>query len=302
MTIIHEYIQQAYRTALGYAPDYDDIFWDLNTSRPYVNSRILFETGPLTEVMEGMLAGLDAPEETVARCRQVLTCWIRAANWQATRTNEGIWLPRCHPQVSGYHDQLMRGDITPLLSLEGDTFDEATGQRDIPLAQCLTPAQFRASERYWMRFMDWLERTLRNVSRQCCKILSAFAGHCTSEEREIRCWRSEHGTIRVFMCPQAVDEIDFMEFEDNYLTEYVDAVAAGLFVPVTFRVDVNYRNGATLARFTGDAEVNDVEHPGAEDFCCVVDDAISWIREEVEYARTFRVPVIPSTQVPRLAA
>ena len=77
MTIIHEYIQQAYRTALGYAPDYDDIFWDLNTSRPYVNSRILFETGPLTEVMEGMLAGLDAPEETVARCRQVLTCWIR---------------------------------------------------------------------------------------------------------------------------------------------------------------------------------------------------------------------------------
>ncbi|NMD81421.1 hypothetical protein HG597_20165 [Klebsiella sp. DNRA6] len=81
---------------------------------------------------------------------------------------------------------------------------------------------------------------------------------------------------------QPVDEIDIMEFDTDFLTGYVDSVARGIFVPVKFHVKVHYRNGSLLARFSGDADVNNLERPGASDYCVVVDDAIEWIRQEVK--------------------
>lgn len=307
MCIIHEYIQQAYQRIVGYAPDYDEICWqlDVDAGHTYVNTHTLFETEQLTAVMETMLERLAIDEAKRERSRKVLTLWIHATNWLA---NEGrddgyLYLPRVHPQISGRTDQLLRAEIMPLYELDEAVFREASGQRESAPEAYVTLAQFRQSERYWLRFMDHLERSLRDVSYQCLDTLTRFVSACTFEARQLRHWRSCAGEIRLYMSPQPIDEIDIMEFEDDFLTEYVDAVAVGIYVPVIFRADVHYRNGAVLACFTGDAEVNEPEHPNASDYCAVVDDAIEWIREEVEHVEslltTVSQPVVP---VHKLAA
>ncbi|RLM18825.1 hypothetical protein BIY29_17715 [Brenneria alni] len=284
MCIIHEYIQHAYQRTLGYAPDYDDICWQLDedVGHTYVNTQMLFENEQLTAVMETMLERLDTDDAKRERSRKVLTLWINATNWLANELEHGyMYLPRVHPQISGRTDQLLRADIMPLYELDEEAFREASGLGDSAPERSITLAQFRQSERYWFRFMDHLERSLRDVSHQCAETLTKFVSNCTFEEKQIRRWIGKSGEIRLYMSQQSIDDVDIMEFEDDFLTQYVDGVAAGISVPVTFRADVLYRNGAVMASFTGDAEVNEPEHPNASDYCEVVNDAIEWVREEL---------------------
>ncbi|MEI7343982.1 hypothetical protein WCT87_21245, partial [Pectobacterium brasiliense] len=58
---------------------------------------------------------------------------------------------------------------------------------------------------------------------------------------------------------------------------------AGIYVPVTFRADIHYRNGAVMKSFTDDTEVNDPERPNTSDYYEVMVDTIGWIREESEH-------------------
>ncbi|MBN3263997.1 hypothetical protein [Pectobacterium brasiliense] len=288
MCIIHEYIQHAYQRTLGYAPDYDDICWQLDEDAgiTYVNTQTLFENEQLTAVMETMLERLDTDDVKRERSRKVLRLWINATNWLANgnRVEHGyLYLPRVHPQISGRTDQLLRADIMPLYELDEAAFREASGQSDSLPDEYVALAQFRQSERYWFRFMDHLERSLRDVSHQCAETLTQFVSACTFEEKQIRRWRGSAGEIRLYMSQQSIDDIDVMEFENDFLTQHVDAIAAGIYVPVTFRADVHYRNGAVMKSFTGDTEVNDPERPNASDYYAVVDDAIEWIREESEH-------------------
>ncbi len=286
MCIIHEYIQHAYRAALAFSPDYDDIYWRLDEdSNPYVNTRILFRKEILSEIMEHMLSGLNSEETAITRSRNILKLWIHATDWLATQTEYVDHIPRVHPQVSGRTDQLLRADILPLYELDDETFREATGQTDIPQCDVMTLEQFRKSERYWIHFMDWLERAVRDTSDRCCRQLTKFVSRCSFEERQLRSWKSAFGEIRLHMSSQAIEDIDIMEFDDDYLTGYIDSVANGVFVPVIFNVSVHYRSGAAVARFSGDADVNDLEHPNAADYSSVVDDAIEWIRLEVDELR-----------------
>ncbi|MBA0190219.1 hypothetical protein [Pectobacterium odoriferum] len=306
MCIIHEYIQQAYQKALGYAPDYDEICWQLdeNAGHTYVNTQILFETDKLMVVMETMLERLNTDDAKRERSRKVLELWINATNWLANEVDDGyIHLPRVHPQISGCTDQLLRADIMSLYELDEDVFRDASGQGDSAPEKCITLAQFRQSERYWFRFMDHLERSLRDVSHQCAETLTQFVSNCNFEEKQIRCWRGSIGEIRLYMSQQSIDDIDIMEFEDDFLTQHVDAIAAGIYVPVTFRVDVHYRNGAVMKSFTGDTEVNDPERPNASDYYEVMVDAIEWIREESEHVVSLLNTVSqPVTVVHQLAA
>ncbi|KML70051.1 hypothetical protein [Pectobacterium peruviense] len=286
MCIIHEYIQQAYQRELGYAPDYDEICWQLdeNVGHTYVNTQMLFENEQLTAVMETMLERLDTDDAKRERSRKVLTLWINATNWLANELEHGhMYLPRVHSQISGRTDQLLRTDIMPLYELDEAVFREASGQGDSVPDEYVTLAQFRQSERYWFRFMDHLERSLRDVSHQCAETLTQFVSNCTFEARRIRRWCGNTGDIRLYMAPQPIDEIDIMEFEDDFLTQHVDAIAAGIYVPVTFRADIHYRNGAVMKSFTGDTEVNDPERPNTSDYYEVMVDAIGWIREELEH-------------------
>lgn len=290
MCIFHEYIQHAYQAATGHTPDYDEIYWQLTEENPYVNTRSLFRKTELTETMEHMLAGLDASESAIERSRHILSCWIHATDWLATHTGYVDHVPRVHPQISGRTDQLLRPDILPLYELDEETFREATGQLEAPADRYITQELFRHSERYWFRFMDWLERALRDTSDRCCRQLAEFVRRCSFDERQIRRWKSSYGEIRVYMEQQPVDEIDIMEFDTDFLTGYVDSVARGIFVPVIFHATVHYRNGSLLARFSGDADVNDLKRPGASDFCAVVDDAIEWIRQEIDGIRELTEP------------
>ncbi|MFJ5317491.1 hypothetical protein [Pectobacterium versatile] len=306
MCIIHEYIQQAYQKALGYAPDYDEICWQLdeNAGHTYVNTQILFETDKLMVVMETMLERLNTDDAKRERSRKVLELWINATNWLANEVDDGyIHLPRVHPQISGCTDQLLRADIMSLYELDEDVFRDASGQGDRAPEECITLAQFRQSERYWLRFMDYLERSLRDVSHQCAETLTKFVSACAFEEKQIRRWSGDAGEIRLYMFPQPIDEIDIMEFEDDFLTSYVDAIAVGVHVPVIFRADVHYRNGAVMASFTGDAEVNEPDRPNASDYCAVVDDAIEWVREESEFVVSLvNIASLPISSVNKLAA
>ncbi|MFP9228236.1 hypothetical protein [Pectobacterium cacticida] len=308
MCIIHEYIQQAYQRALGYAPDYDDICWqlDVDAGITYVNTQTLFENEQLTAVMETLLERLDTDDAKCERSRKVLTLWINATNWLANGNGVDhgyLYLPRVHPQISGRTDQLLRADIMPLYELDEAAFREASGQRDSIPEEYITLAQFRQSERYWFRFMDHLERSLRDVSHQCAETLTQFVSNCTFEARRIRRWCGDVGEIRLYMAPQPIDDIDIMEFEDDFLTPYVNTVAAGIYVPVIFRADIVYRNGVVMASFTGDAEVNEPDHPNASDYYAVVDDAIEWIREESEYVVSQLNNIIqPMGDVHQLAA
>ncbi|MFJ5395105.1 hypothetical protein ACIPR7_08910 [Pectobacterium parvum] len=284
MCIIHEYIQQAYQKALGYAPDYDEIGWRLESDYPYVNTQTLFENEQLTAVMETMLERLDTDDVKRERSRKILMLWINAVNWLANEVDDGyMHLPRVHPQISGRTDQLLRADIMPLYELDEAMFREASGQRDNASEEYITLAQFRQSERYWFRFMDHLERSLRDVSHQCAETLTQFVSNCNFEEKQIRCWRGSTGEIRLYMSQQSIDDVDIMEFEDDFLIQHINAIAAGIYVPVTFRADVHYRNGAVMKSFTGDTEVNDPARPNASDYYEVMVDAIEWIREESDH-------------------
>ncbi|RJL53160.1 hypothetical protein [Pectobacterium carotovorum] len=308
MCIIHEYIQHAYQRTLGYAPDYDDIGWQLDEDAgiTYVNTQTLFENEQLTAVMETMLERLDTDDAKRERSRKVLTLWINATNWLANGNGVEhgyLYLPRVHPQISGRTDQLLRADIMPLYELDEEAFREASGQSNSLPDEYVTLAQFRQSERYWFRFMDHLERSLRDVSHQCAETLTQFVSNCTFEEKQIRRWVGKSGEIRLYMSQQSIDDVDIMEFEDDFLTQHVDAIAAEIYVPVTFRADVHYRNGAVMKSFTGDTEVNDPERPNASDYYDVMVDAIEWIREESEHVVSLLNTVSqPATVVHQLAA
>ncbi|MEI7213940.1 MULTISPECIES: hypothetical protein [Pectobacterium] len=304
MCIIHEYIQQAYQKALGYAPDYDEIGWRLESDYPYVNTQTLFENEQLTAVMETMLERLDTDDVKRERSRKILMLWINAVNWLANEVDDGyMHLPRVHPQISGRTDQLLRADIMPLYELDEAMFREASGQRDNASEEYITLAQFRQSERYWFRFMDHLERSLRDVSHQCAETLTQFVSNCNFEEKQIRCWRGSTGEIRLYMSQQSIDDVDIMEFEDDFLIQHINAIAAGIYVPVTFRADVHYRNGAVMKSFTGDTEVNDPARPNASDYYEVMVDAIEWVREESEHVVSLlNTASQPVTVVHQLAA
>ncbi|MGM3190956.1 hypothetical protein ACS25B_08505 [Dickeya dadantii subsp. dieffenbachiae] len=178
---------------------------------------------------------------------------------------------------------MLRADILPLYELDEAAFREASGQSGNSPEAFVTLAQFRQSERYWFHFMDHLERSLRDVSHQCAETLTQFVSNCTFEGKQIRRWIGKSGDIRLYMSRQSIDEIDIMEFEDDFLTQHVDAIAAGIYVPVTFRADIHYRNGAVMKSFMGDKEVNDPERPNASDYYEVMVDAIGWIRKESEH-------------------
>ena len=122
--------------------------------------------------------------------------------------------------------------------------------------------------------------------------------NCTTEPRQLREFRGEYGSLRLFVGPQDIDEIDILEFNPEYIVSWVDKVADGLFTPVCFVVNVYYKNGILLESFTWDSEVNNINRMTSSDYGEAMSQAISWVREQ------FEQPVIdqPVPQQPRLAA
>ncbi|EOV9250969.1 TPA: hypothetical protein ACS90G_004021 [Salmonella enterica subsp. enterica serovar Typhimurium] len=173
-----------------------------------------------------------------------------------------------------------------------------TGQQDLPAYRRIPQVTFSKTERYWHRFESWLAQQLQDITQHCYQKLKCFVANCTTEPRQLREFRGEYGSMRIFVGPQDIDGIDILEFNPEYIVSWVDRVADGLFTPVCFVVNVHYRNGALLESFPWDSEVDDINRLTSKDYGEAMSQAINWIREQTEQ------PVIdqPVPQQPRLAA
>ncbi|EDH1237978.1 hypothetical protein GCY28_24415 [Salmonella enterica subsp. enterica] len=173
-----------------------------------------------------------------------------------------------------------------------------TGQQDLPAHRRIPQVTFSKTVRYWHRFERWLAQQLQEITQHCYQKLKCFVANCTTEPRPLREFRGEYGSLRLFVGPQDIDEIDILEFNPEYIVSWVDKVADGLFTPVCFVVNVHYRNGALLESFPWDSEVDDINRLTSKDYGEAMSQAINWIREQTEQ------PVIdqPVPQQPRLAA
>ncbi|EEE0460304.1 hypothetical protein B1857_004451 [Salmonella enterica] len=299
MSIIDEYISQHYSERLSLDVTEEDITWQLRGSHSdYVNTRILFTREKLMAVMEAMLSGLDSDEATLARCRQVLTLWITGLDTLSKEEEQPDWLPRCHPHSSGQCDLLLKGNPTALTEADEDTYLRVTGQQDLPVHRRIPQATFSKTVRYWHRFETWLAEQLQDITQHCYRKLCRFVANATTEPRLLHEYRGEYGSLRLFVGPQNIDEIDILEFNPEYIVSWVDKVADGVFTPVCFAVNVHYKNGILLESFTWDSEVDNINRLTSSDYGEAMSQAISWVREQ------FEQPVIdqPVPQQPRLAA
>lgn len=249
-------------------------------------------------VMDVMLSGLDSDETTLARCRQVLTLWIAGLDMLSKEAEQPDWLPRVHPHSSGQCDLLLKGNPAALTEADEETYLRVTGQQDLPAHRRIPQVTFSKTVRYWHRFESWLAQQLQDITQHCYQKLKCFVANCTTEPRQLREFRGEYGSLRLFVGPQDIDEIDILEFNPEYIVSWVDKVADGLFTPVCFVVNVYYKNGILLESFTWDSEVNNINRMTSSDYGEAMSQAISWVREQ------FEQPVIdqPVPQQPRLAA
>ncbi|MBJ8676838.1 hypothetical protein I5375_13220 [Citrobacter freundii] len=299
MSIIDEYISQHYSERLSLDVTEEDITWQLRGSHSdYVNSRILFTREKLMAVMNVMLSGLDSDEATLARCRQVLTLWIAGLDMLSKEAAQPDWLPRVHPHSSGQCDLLLKGNPAALTEADEETYLRVTGQHDLPAHRRIPQGTFSKTVRYWHRFESWLAQQLQDITLHCYQKLKCFVANCTTEPRQLREFRGEYGSLRIFVGPQDIDEIDILEFDPEYIVSWVDKVADGLFTPVCFVVNVYYKNGILLESFTWDSEVDNINRMTSSDYGEAMCQAIRWVREQ------FEQPVIdqPAPQQPRLAA
>ncbi|EDV9723161.1 hypothetical protein NU50_004696 [Salmonella enterica subsp. salamae] len=299
MSIIDEYISQHFSERLNLDVTEDNITWQLRGSRSdYVNTRIQFDREKLMAVMEVMLSGLNSDEATLARCRQVLTLWIAGLDTLSKETEHPDWLPQVHPHSSGQCDLLLKGNSAALTEADEETYLRVTDQQDLPAHRRIPQVTFSKTVRYWHRFERWLAQQLQEITQHCYQKLKCFVANCTTEPRPLREFRGEYGSLRLFVGPQDIDEIDILEFNPEYIVSWVDKVADGLFTPVCFVVNVHYRNGALLESFPWDSEVDDINRLTSKDYGEAMSQAINWIREQTEQ------PVIdqPVPQQPRLAA
>ncbi|EJM3587933.1 hypothetical protein NOH06_004607 [Salmonella enterica] len=299
MSIIDEYISQHYSERLSLDVTEEDITWQLRGSHSdYVNTRILFTREKLMAVMEAMLSGLDSDEATLARCRQVLTLWIAGLDTLSKEAEQPDWLPRVHPHSSGQCDLLLKGNPAALTETDEETYLRVTGQQDLPVHRRISQATFSKTVRYWHRFETWLAEQLQDITQHCYRKLCRFVANATTEPRLLHEYRGEYGSLRLFVGPQNIDEIDILEFNPEYIVSWVDKVADGVFTPVCFAVNVHYKNGILLECFTWDSEVDNINRLTSSDYGEAMSQAISWVREQ------FEQPVIdqPVPQQPRLAA
>ncbi|ECP1817070.1 hypothetical protein OCJ51_000421 [Salmonella enterica] len=299
MSIIDEYISQHFSERLCLDVTEEDITWQLRGSRSdYVNTRIQFDREKLMAVMDVMLSGLDSDETTLARCRQVLTLWIAGLDMLSKEAEQPDWLPRVHPHSSGQYDLLLKGNPAALTEADEETYLRVTGQQDLPAHRRIPQVIFSKTVRYWHRFESWLAQQLQDITQHCYQKLKCFVANCTTEPRQLREFRGEYGSLRLFVGPQDIDEIDILEFNPEYIVSWVDKVADGLFTPVCFVVNVYYKNGILLESFTWDSEVDNINRMTSSDYGEAMSQAISWVREQ------FEQPVIdqPVPQQPRLAA
>ncbi|EGM1591802.1 hypothetical protein ILW01_004959 [Salmonella enterica] len=299
MSIIDEYISQHYSERLSLDVTEEDITWQLRGSHSdYVNTRILFTREKLMAVMEAMLSGLDSDEATLARCRQVLTLWIAGLDTLSKEAEQPDWLPRVHPHSSGQCDLLLKGNPAALTEADEETYLRVTGQQDLPVHRRIPQATFSKTVRYWHRFETWLAEQLQDITQHCYRKLCRFVANATTEPRLLHEYRGEYGSLRLFVGPQNIDEIDILEFNPEYIVSWVDKVADGVFTPVCFAVNVHYKNGILLECFTCDSEVDNINRLTSSDYGEAMSQAISWVREQ------FEQPVIdqPVPQQPRLAA
>ncbi|EFU6858728.1 hypothetical protein HT146_003862 [Salmonella enterica] len=299
MSIIDEYISQHYSERLSLDVTEEDITWQLRDSHSdYVNTRILFTREKLMAVMEAMLSGLDSDEATLVRCRQVLTLWIAGLDTLSKEAEQLDWLPRVHPHSSGQCDLLLKGNPAALTEADEETYLRVTGQQDLPVHRRIPQATFSKTVRYWHRFETWLAEQLQDITQHCYRKLCRFVANATTEPRLLHEYRGEYGSLRLFVGPQNIDEIDILEFNPEYIVSWVDKVADGVFTPVCFAVNVHYKNGILLECFTWDSEVDNINRLTSSDYGEAMSQAISWVREQ------FEQPVIdqPVPQQPRLAA
>ncbi|ENR2477751.1 hypothetical protein ACEU7A_004679 [Salmonella enterica] len=299
MSIIDEYISQHYSERLSLDVTEEDITWQLRGSHSdYVNTRILFTREKLMAVMEAMLSGLDSDEATLARCRQVLTLWIAGLDTLSKEAEQPDWLPRVHPHSSGQCDLLLKGNPAALTEADEETYLRVTGQQDLPVHRRIPQATFSKTVRYWHRFETWLAEQWQDITQHCYRKLCRFVANATTEPRLLHEYRGEYGSLRLFVGPQNIDEIDILEFNPEYIVSWVDKVADGVFTPVCFAVNVHYKNGILLECFTWDSEVDNINRLTSSDYGEAMSQAISWVREQ------FEQPVIdqPVPQQPRLAA
>ncbi|MKM02661.1 hypothetical protein D6S11_22920 [Salmonella enterica subsp. enterica] len=299
MSIIDEYISQHFSERLNLDVTEDNITWQLRGSRSdYVNTRILFTREKLMAVMEVMLSGLNSDEATLARCRQVLTLWIAGLDTLSKETEHPDWLPQVHPHSSGQCDLLLKGNPAALTEADEETYLRVTGQQDLPAHRRIPQVTFSKTVRYWHRFERWLAQQLQDITQHCYQKLKCFVANCTTEPRQLREFRGEYGSLRLFVGPQDIDEIDILEFNPEYIVSWGDKVADGLFTPVCFVANVYYKNGILLESFPWDSEVDDINRLTSKDYGEAMSQAINWIREQTEQ------PVIdqPVPQQPRLAA
>lgn len=299
MSIIDEYISQHFSERLCLDVTEEDITWQLRGSRSdYVNTRIQFDREKLMAVMDVMLSGLDSDETTLARCRQVLTLWIAGLDMLSKEAEQPDWLPRVHPHSSGQCNLLLKGNPAALTEADEETYLRVTGQQDLPAHRRIPQVIFSKTVRYWHRFESWLAQQLQDITQHCYQKLKCFVANCTTEPRQLREFRGEYGSLRLFVGPQDIDEIDILEFNPEYIVSWVDKVADGLFTPVCFVVNVYYKNGILLESFTWDSEVDNINRMTSSDYGEAMSQAISWVREQ------FEQPVIdqPVPQQPRLAA
>ncbi|ECW0371967.1 hypothetical protein J9T05_003356 [Salmonella enterica] len=299
MSIIDEYISQHFSERLCLDVTEEDITWQLRGSRSdYVNTRIQFDREKLMAVMDVMLSGLDSDEATLARCRQVLTLWIAGLDMLSKEAEQPDWLPRVHPHSSGQCDLLLKGNPAALTEADEETYLRVTGQQDLPAHRRIPQVTFSKTVRYWHRFESWLAQQLQDITQHCYQKLKCFVANCTTEPRQLREFRGEYGSLRLFVGPQDIDEIDILEFNPEYIVSWVDKVADGLFTPVCFVVNVYYKNGILLESFTWDSEVDNINRMTSADYGEAMSEAINWVREQ------FEQPMIdqPVPQQPRLAA
>lgn len=299
MSIIDEYISQHFSERLCLDVTEEDITWQLRGSRSdYVNTRIQFDREKLMAVMDVMLSGLDSDEATLARCRQVLTLWIAGLDMLSKEAEQPDWLPRVHPHSSGQCDQLLKGNPAALTEADEETYLRVTGQQDLPAHRRIPQVTFSKTVRYWHRFESWLAQQLQDITQHCYQKLKCFVANCTTEPRQLREFRGEYGSLRLFVGPQDIDEIDILEFNPEYIVSWVDKVADGLFTPVCFVVNVYYKNGILLESFTWDSEVDNINRMTSCDYGEAMSQAISWVREQFE--QTVIDQLVP--RQPRLAA
>lgn len=299
MSIIDEYISQHYSERLSLDVTEEDIIWQLRGSHSdYVNTRILFTQEKLMAVMEAMLSGLDSDDATLARCRQVLTLWIAGLDTLSKEAEQPDWLPRVHPHSSGQCDLLLKGNPAALTEADEETYLRVTGQQDLPAHRRIPQATFSNTLRYWHRFETWLAQQLHDITQHCYRKLYRFVANSTTEPRLLHEYRGEYGSLRLFVGPQDIDEIDILEFNPEYIESWVDKVADGVFTPVCFAVNVHYKNGILLESFTWNSEVDNIHRLTSCDYGEAMSQAISWVREQ------FEQPVIdqPVPQQSRLAA